>query len=433
MSEQISQVIRYVEPAEANRLGADEFDDRERRILEEVNRRIAAAESVERLIDFLFETTRDVCPCDRIALAFVTEDRRRVIAHYARAAYQPLLLHKGYAEDLQHSSLAEVIRTGRTRIISDLAAYARLHPDSRSTRLLLREGVTSSMTCPLAVEGRNVGLLFRSSRRPDAYGLHQVRMHRAVAERLGQAVEKAYRIEQLAEANRAYDEMLGFVSHELKSPVASIIMDAEVLSGGYLGELSDPQQEKLRAMVRKGRYLLSLVKEYLDLARIEGGDLQLTPREADLVDDVIAPAGDVVAAQVAEKSIDLTLDVPPAGLPATCDPDLLQVVVVNLLTNAVKYGREGGVVRCKARSDDDGVEVSVWNEGPGFSPDERHKLFKKFSRLSDPALRKSKGTGVGLYTSWRIVNLHGGRIDARSRQGEWAEFSFRIPQPPGGN
>jgi signal transduction histidine kinase len=72
--------------------------------------------------------------------------------------------------------------------------------------------------------------------------------------------------------------------------------------------------------------------------------------------------------------------------------------------------------------------VAVRNEGRGFTPADRDRLFRKFSRLDDPELQKQKGTGVGLYTVWRVVNLHGGRVDAASEPGQWAEFSFRIPQ-----
>ena len=70
------------------------------------------------------------------------------------------------------------------------------------------------------------------------------------------------------------------------------------------------------------------------------------------------------------------------------------------------------------------------NEGPGFSPEQRNKLFRRFSRLDDPALKTRRGTGVGLYNAWRIIQLHKGRITADSKHGEWAEFSFEIPATP---
>ena len=73
------------------------------------------------------------------------------------------------------------------------------------------------------------------------------------------------------------------------------------------------------------------------------------------------------------------------------------------------------------------LKVAVWNEGPGFGPDEKNKLFRRFSRLDDPILKKQRGTGVGLYNAWRIIQLHNGSISAESKQGEWAQFAFEIP------
>ena len=93
--------------------------------------------------------------------------------------------------------------------------------------------------------------------------------------------------------------------------------------------------------------------------------------------------------------------------------------------------RENGRVRLRTEPTSRGAAFSVWNEGPGFPASQRPRLFRKFSRLDTPELRKRKGTGVGLYTSWRIVTLHGGRIDAMSEEGAWAEFRVEIPRLPG--
>jgi signal transduction histidine kinase len=112
-----------------------------------------------------------------------------------------------------------------------------------------------------------------------------------------------------------------------------------------------------------------------------------------------------------------------------CDPELLKIVMVNLLGNAAKYGLEKGEIRLRVERNETGVRVSVWNEGPGFPPEQKGRLFRKFSRLQTPELLQRKGTGVGLYSVWRIIQLHGGRIWANSELGKWAEFIFEIPQP----
>ena len=424
----MSPIVRFVDVSAAD-AAAHAFSPEERAVLGQVNQKVAAAESIELIIDFLFDSTEKIFPCDRIGLSLIEDEGRRVVAHYTRASYQPVLLSKGYAEDLQGSSLAEVVKRGVPRVISDLEGYLKQRPKSPSTRLLVKEGVRSSMTCPLSVDGRNVGLLFRSSRRPDEYDDHQVMLHLAVAERLSQAVEKAWRIEQLTEANRSYFEMLGFVSHELKSPLASMVMEGRILSDGYLGDLTPEQKGQLGKMVGKAEYLLSLIREYLDLSMIEGGELRLAQKDGvDLRSEVIEPCIDLLEPQIREKKSKIEVNVGEPGPRVSCDPAALKIVLTNLIGNAVKYGNEGGAVRVTANLEPDSLTVSVWNEGPGFSEDGKKMLFRRFGRISDPELLKRKGTGLGLYTSWRVVNMHGGRIWARSEKGKWAEFSFAVPQ-----
>jgi signal transduction histidine kinase len=421
--------LRYVGPAAG---GGKELSAQEREALDRINAKVAGARSVEEVIDFLFETMRGVCPCDRIALAFVEEDGCRVVAHYARAAYEPLLLRKGYAEDLAGSSLESVLRAGTPRIINDLEQYLAAHPRSASTRVIVREGIRSSMTCPLSVDGRAVGLLFRSSRQAGAYDDRQLAMHAAVAERVSQIVEKTIRIEQLAAANQAYAEMLGFVAHELKSPLASIVLDARVLADGYLGELAPAQKDKASRVIAQAERLIGLVREYLDLSRIESGGLAASFRGGvDFAAEVVGPSLDMVWPQIEERRVRVSTAASKAPIRLECDPDLMRIAVVNLIGNAVKYGNEGGEVRVSLDTRDGRLRLAVWNEGPGFGEAERPRLFRKFSRLASPELARRKGTGVGLYTARRIVQLHGGRIDAASEEGKWAEFSFEIPLAQG--
>jgi len=423
-----SSALRYV-PQDALRHVYDECSAEERRILDTINAKVAAAESLDATMNFLFEALEPLGACDRLGLSFLEEDAARVVAHWARAAYDPILLPQGYTEDMQGSSLATVLQRGMPRVINDLERYAKEHPNSRSTELIVREGIRSSMTCPLVVEGRPVGFLFRSSRKPNAYDDRQVRMHLAVSERLSQAVEKAYRIEQLTAANQAYFETLGFVSHELRSPLASLIMESDVLLGGYVGDLTPDQKDRVGRMVSKANYLLNLVKDYMDLAQVESGNLEPAFEEdVDVVAGVIRPAVDIVQPQILAKQMTLTERLPEAKATLRCDPGLLQIVLVNLLSNAAKYGNDGGEIRLTVEYGESLVDMTVWNAGPGFPPEQRGKLFRRFSRVKTPELMKRKGTGIGLYTSWRIIQAHQGRIRARSEHGHWAEFSFTLPR-----
>lgn len=407
--------------------GAGTFSPEEAAALESVNRHIAAGRSLEEIIDFLFEATGRIFPCDRIGLAFLEDGGRRAVAHIEKARYEPMLLRKGFWQDMDGSSLKTVLEKGSPRVIRDLEEYLKERPGSFATKLLVKEGVRSNMACPLLVEGRAIGFLFRSSRRRDAYTGHDVAMHLAVAERLAQAVEKAHLIERLEAANRGYMETLGFVSHELKSPLASIETDIDVLLGGYLGQMEPKQREKLLKAKSKCGYLSSLVKDYLDLARIESGSLEASLSDGVDLARVLDESISLFEPEIESKRMRVSKSLPQGGLPVSCDPDLMKIVFVNLIVNAVKYGVEGGSISVTLSEPDGLAKLSVRNDGPGFPESEKDALFKKFSRLRTPELLKRSGTGVGLYTCWRIVRLHGGRIWADSEEGKWAEFSFEIP------
>ncbi len=406
---------------------ASDLAPREAEVLDLVNRKVAAGRSLEEVLEFLFRASRDVCPCDRIGVAFLEEEGRRVVARKAVADYEPLLLAAGWAEDLAATSLGPMLASRAPRVLDELPAYLAARPESRSTRLLVEEGVRSSLTARLEVEGRVFGFLFRSARRPRAYGARQAFLHLEVSERLAQAVEKAWLLDRLAEANAGYVEMLGFVSHELKAPLASLVMDGETLLGGYAGQVDESARAAVERMTRKAAYLGRLVKEYLDLARVEQHDLAVRRVACDFLADVVEPALDVVRALLVDRRCRLVHDLQASPIPADVDPELMTVVLVNLLGNAAKYAREGGEVRLSAKRDGDRLRVAVRNEGPGFRPEERSRLFRRFSRLPDPELAGRPGSGVGLYTCRRIVALHGGRIDADSEPGRWAEFRFEVP------
>ncbi len=400
----------------------------ERLMLETVRHRVAVAESLGEIMDFLFESTRREQDCDRMSLMFLEDRGSRAVSHWTRTSYSPLVLPADFKEDLAGSFLEESLNMGGPRIVNDLVQYSREHPANRVVQRLVREELRATIVTPLIVAGKSIGLLVRHSRRGNAYNEHHALLHQAIAASIAPAVEKAYRIEQLTRANSYYAEVLGFVSHELQSPIAAMVTDAKLLVEGYLGELNDRQQTKLERLIGKGHYLLGLVRDYLNLARLEDSALKANMRaDINLCEEVIEPIVDMLKPEIAAK--DMRLEGPEAETlpPLQCDPGMLRIALGNLLTNAIKYGRPGGVIRVGVTTDNALMRLTVWNEGPGFTAADRSKLFQKFVRLDDPELRKEKGTGVGLYSTWRIMQLHRGRVTARSEKGAWAEFTLSLP------
>ncbi len=424
-----NEYIHYCDPSSLT----DEIkniSDKERAILDMINQRVAGGRSLDEIMNFLFENLP--CPCERLGLSFLEDNGQRVTAHWARTNNKTLLLEKGFWQAMSGSSLERVLNTGEIRIINDLEKYSSENPNSISTKLVLKEGVMSSMTCPIKVDERPLGFLFRSSSQKNAYEIRHVAMHAIVAERIGQAVEKAYRIEQLSDMNKAYTEMLAFVSHEIKNPISSIIMDSSLLLKGYLGDLNTQQAEKIHKLETKAKFLLELTKDYLNLARIESGRLQPDFRKdinfRELIDDSLA----VLETQIESKKSEVKYEFRGKDFSLECDPDLIKIVLINLIGNAVKYGYNACKVKIIIEHNRQELAVSVWNEGPGFGEEDKPRLFRKFSRLKRKELITCKGSGVGLYTVWQIITAHNGKVSAASELGKWAEFSFKLPCVRGG-
>ncbi len=408
-------------------------------VLEDLKQLWLSHKPLFEVLDVIYDTMFPLIPFDRLSVAFYEEETGLVVSRWVRSQSEARYVSKGYWAELKGSSLEPILRTGRPRIINDLEQYLGEHKDSRATRDVLRDGVRSNLTCPLRAGGRPIGLLFFSSGRPDAYDEVHVETFLAVAESLSMAVEKVKYVDDLAEAKRNYAEILYFVAHELKSPLASIVTLGQTLLNGYVGELSKPQEEKVGRMVANCNYLINLVRDYLDLSQIESGEMRYNPLPAvNLAEEVVRPALAVLEDSAAERGMAVDTDL--EYLSAPCDPNLLRIVLGNLLGNAIKYGRAGTkvTIRLVRRAFSDYSDTgerqrqywalfTVRNEGIGFTPEQKKRLFARFQRISRPEFKTVKGSGIGLYISRQIVVKHGGEITADSVPDQWAEFRFRIP------
>lgn len=231
--------------------------------------------------------------------------------------------------------------------------------------------------------------------------------------------------EELARANRNYMEMLRFVTHELKSPLAAMQSMIDLLIDGYAGDVNEEARGFLTRIKRNCEELADMVKNYLDLTRHETGELRASKSRVNVLESVIKPAVQHNEPLLHSRNMRLDVDCPP-DLKADLDPYLLQVAVGNYLSNAAKYGREGGQVRLRVSADDSRLRLAIWNEGDGFTEEERERLFGKFSRLHNMTTRGKRGSGVGLFLCKRIAELHDGDVWAQSQPGEWAEFGISV-------
>lgn len=230
------------------------------------------------------------------------------------------------------------------------------------------------------------------------------------------------RVEADGELSRAKDEMVSMVSHEMRTPLASIVGFTELLATREV--TSEQRKEYLAVMLQEGRRLTSLINDFLDIRRIEDGHMTMRFAPAD-ISALIKRVVELLS-ETAHIAVELRL---PHDLPLVrVDSDAIFRVLANLLSNAYKYSPGGGSIVVGAGVVDGMVEVYVQDEGLGIPGDALPKLFSKFYRVDAPDRRKIKGTGLGLAISKNIVEAHGGKIGARSEgRGKGAVFHFTVP------
>jgi two-component system NtrC family sensor kinase len=237
----------------------------------------------------------------------------------------------------------------------------------------------------------------------------------------------SYINEELKSQNRNYMEILGFVAHEIKSPINSITYGLSAMTNQAIGELNDKQQELSKIIFRNAEYLTTMIRNYLDLSRIEKGELMVDVSNVLFEEEVIQPLKVQLTAQLEALEMSI-VDTVPVGLAMECDRDLMKVVMNNLISNAIKYGRPHTEIKILFHDQGDVVQVGVWNEGQGISAADSEKLFKKFSTLASKDRMGKKGTGLGLFITREIIERHGGTVWVGSEEGKWVQFNFRIPK-----
>lgn len=213
----------------------------------------------------------------------------------------------------------------------------------------------------------------------------------------------------------------------IKTLLATAVLSLYIVKDGYLGKLTRAQKTSLESVACSLEDLKDMVHNYLDLSRLEKGEVELTRTHFPLNARVVQPVLEELLGEVHRWQMIIENDIPDTKV-VWADANLLKIVYYNLLSNASKYGWEGGMIRLDVQEDEAAVKLSVYNEGIGIAPDQNSLLFKKFSRLHHPECTTQRGTGLGLYICRQIVERHGGMIWAESQMGEWTRFSFTLPK-----
>lgn len=228
------------------------------------------------------------------------------------------------------------------------------------------------------------------------------------------------------EVGQMKNEFVSTVSHELRTPLTSIKGYIDLILDGEAGEINEIQREFLSIVKQNSDRLVELINDMLDISRIESGRIHLKIQPLDLC-DLIAGAVDTFQA-VSDQSGHKLLPKAPHDLPkAAGDRDRVGQVLMNFISNAIKYSPEGGSVTVKARQDGDMVTVSITDQGIGIAKEDQAKLFTKFYRVDSSLTREIGGTGLGLSICKSIIELLGGRVGVKSSAGKGSTFWFSLP------
>jgi signal transduction histidine kinase len=230
---------------------------------------------------------------------------------------------------------------------------------------------------------------------------------------------------ELEAASRHKSEFLANMSHELRTPLNAIIGFSEVLYERMFGEINEKQAEYIADILQSGQHLLSLINDILDLSKIEAGRMELELGDFDL-HSTIETTLILVRERAQRRAIRLGCKLDERLRTFRADERKVKQVLLNLLSNALKFTPEGGQIDVIATAKDGAITISVADTGVGIAAEDQATVFEEFRQVGTAA-KKVEGTGLGLAISRKFVELHGGRIWLESRLGIGSTFSFTLP------
>ncbi len=360
-----------------------------------------------------------------------TGEIRQVAVHHVDATKVELARRVGrdYPQDPSwHVGIPHVIRTGEPQWMPEISDDTLVNTavDEQHLALLRGLGLRSYVMAPLRARGHTLGVVtFVMAESGRTYRQSDVAFARDLAERAAMAVDNASLYTRSLDAIRARDEFLSIASHELKTPLATLQLQLDVLQDSMSAVLENNARltAQLATAHRQALRLANLVEELLDVSRITTGRLPLDTDDMDLVQ----LAGEVVdrfQRDAHRHGCDLRFETEHDGVIGRWDRTRLDQVLSNLLANAVKYGA-GKPVTVSVSEDDGVARIVVRDEGIGIAPQDIARIFGRFERAV--STRHYGGLGLGLFIAQQFVEAHGGQIHVSSLPSSGSEFIVVLP------
>ena len=250
------------------------------------------------------------------------------------------------------------------------------------------------------------------------------------------ARELAAKNADLMQLNRLKDEFLACISHELKTPLTSVLGLSSMLKEQMIGTLNERQSRYVKLIHQSGKQLMMVVNDILDLTRMETGQMQLSldvVNIANVCDRAIQQVQEIYLSKNSNQEQvipNCKLEIEPDLINIIADEKRLRQMLINLLSNAIKFTDSSGEIGLKVNQWDGWIAFTIWDNGIGIPPDKQHLIFQKFQQLENPLTRRFEGTGLGLVLTQRLARLHGGDISFISKPDEGSQFTLLLPPHP---
>jgi signal transduction histidine kinase len=327
----------------------------------------------------------------------------------------------GAAEDVEWDVSPEALETV---LGSETRLLARVEFEMAGLGFLQSHAGGYALAAPLRVSEKTIGVLVvvgdQNDFHPDAVSLAQL-----FAAQVSAAVANARLFEQVRELDRSKSEFLSIASHEVRTPLTVMKSSLDLLTGSDKFQYSDDQTQLLAFCKESVERLIRLVKDILDISKIEAGVLKVTIMPTSL-NELVEKCLFWVPQLPGGQGIEIDARLPSRPLMVDADGGRIQQVLENLMSNAIKFSEPGGRVTIELVEREREVEVIVSDRGKGIAPEDLERIFGKFYQVEDSATREKGGTGLGLSICKGIIEAHRGRLWAESTLGKGSRFHFTL-------
>jgi two-component system, NtrC family, sensor kinase len=383
------------------------------------------------VLDTLVESAARLCDAEMASINRQAGDVYRQVASYGYSREFVEFMDSHPLEMGRGTVVGRVVVEGKSLQSPDVLA----DPEYKFVEGAKVGGTRTMLGVPLLREGTPIGVIVLSRKRVEPFTHKQIELVETFADQAVIAIENVRLFDeiqdksrQLAEASQHKSQFLASMSHELRTPLNAIIGLTEMMVTNATRFGTEKAAEPLNRVHRAGTHLLGLINQVLDLSKIEAGKLELSPESvnlAPLIDDVVG-----TARQLAEQNKNrLVLEAQDNLGLLTVDPMRLRQILLNLLSNACKFTKQGEIaLRVRKVADGrDWIEFAVADTGIGMTAEQQAKLFEEFTQADAATAQRYGGTGLGLAITRKLARMMGGDVTVTSEPGKGSVFTVRLP------